>query len=350
MTSLRQQIAQMLIMGFDGTSIEDQSSIKNWLTTEGLGGVILFDYDMPRHSQGKNLINQAQIKALTQQLHDLAANPADMPLFIALDYEGGAIDRLKKIEGCPLTHTPAEFANLSSKEQILEAQNMAGMLQSLGFNLNFAPVIDLNLNEAEGIIGKLGRSYSNNPQRVAQVAQRFVETMGHQGITCCYKHFPGHGSALGDTHQGFVDVTDTFDKAELEPYLQLLSKQEPPVMIMTAHVINRQLDASGLPATLSHPVLTGLLREKMGFEGVIISDDLQMQAITDHYSLADSLRLTINAGADMVIFGNQLGNHSATALIDIIENLVLEHAIDPNRIRQAFQRIKQLKQAQLAFA
>ena len=174
--------------------------------------------------------------------------------------------------------------------------------------------------------------------------------MGHQGITCCYKHFPGHGSALGDTHQGFVDVTDTFDKAELEPYLQLLSKQEPPVMIMTAHVINRQLDASGLPATLSHPVLTGLLREKMGFEGVIISDDLQMQAITDHYSLADSLRLTINAGADMVIFGNQLGNHSATALIDIIENLVLEHAIDPNRIRQAFQRIKQLKQAQLAFA
>jgi beta-N-acetylhexosaminidase len=115
-------------------------------------------------------------------------------------------------------------------------------------------------------------------------------------------------------------------------------------MVMTAHVINKHLDPQGLPATLSHKILTGLLRETMGYDGIIISDDLQMQSITDHYSLDDALSLTINAGADMVIFANKLDNISATEVIERIESLVLAHKIDPQCIEEAFRRIVRLKQ------
>ena len=217
-------------------------------------------------------------------------------------------------------------------------------MKSLGFNLNFAPVVDLELNGMQGIIGPLQRSFSEKPEVVSRVARQFVDVFSQYGVACSYKHFPGHGSALGDTHKGFVDVTDTFQAAELLPYKTLLPKSDKPVMVMTAHVVNRHLDPSGLPATLSHKILTGLLRDEIGFDGVIISDDLQMQAIAEHYSLEETLCLTINAGADMLIFGNQLGENSAPEIINIIEQAVVDHKIDLNRIDEAFGRIVRLKQ------
>jgi beta-N-acetylhexosaminidase len=179
---------------------------------------------------------------------------------------------------------------------------------------------------------------------VIRVARTFVDVFQRHGIACCYKHFPGHGSALGDTHKGFVDVTETFQIEELSPYYQLVQDVYKPTMIMTAHVVNRHLDSHGLPATLSYEILTALLRETIGYDGVIISDDLQMQAITDHYSLEDALCLTINAGADMIIFANQLAKIMAPEVIGLIENLVLEQKIDPRRIEDAYRRIIRFKQ------
>lgn len=354
LTTLRHQIGQMLIMGFSGTTIDDQSAIAKWLSGEGLGGVLLFDYDLISKTPGKNLVNQAQIKQLTSQINYYAKKSPysyeDTFPFIAIDYEGGAVDRLKHIDGFFKTLKPCELALLNDESLRVEAGKMANTLQGLGFNLNFAPVVDLNLNEEEGIIGKLGRSFSADPEKVARVAKTFVEVFAEHGLSCCYKHFPGHGSARGDTHEGFVNVTETFQLKELEPYSLLLANKELPAMIMTAHVINQQLDQSDLPATLSHTVLTGLLRHKLGFEGVIVSDDLQMHAIASHYSLEDSLRLTINAGADMLIFANQLGQITAPELIDTIEKLVSENLIARTRIEEAYQRILGLKQTQLAFA
>jgi len=351
LTTLRHQIGQMLIMGFSGTSIDEHSPIANWLSTDGLGGVLLFDYDLINKRQGKNLVSQAQVKQLTQQLNHYAKKcpyNKDIPLFIALDYEGGAVDRLRHIDGCMATQKPSELAKLSEEAYQVEIEKMAQTVKSLGFNLNFAPVVDLNLTEEKGIIGRLGRSFSAEPTQVARLAKKFVEIFAEQGLTCCFKHFPGHGSATGDTHHGFVDVTETFKPSELEPYSLLLNRNTPPVMIMTAHVINRELDKSGLPATLSHSILTGLLRNKLGFNGVIISDDLQMQAISDHYALDDALQLTINAGADMLIFGNQLGQATVPELIGRIENLVHKHAITRGRIEQAYERIINLKQTHMA--
>ncbi|MFI4918755.1 MAG: glycoside hydrolase family 3 protein [Legionellales bacterium] len=347
MITLRNKIGQMLIMGFNGCHVHDNSPIAQWLACDGLGGVLLFDQDVSNGLYGKNLKTQSQIKQLICQLNHQASkvplNNDGAPLLIALDYEGGAVDRLTKIEGCKATLNAVALAGLSESDLYEEASQMASTLKCLGFNLNFAPVVDLSLNEQLGIIGKLKRSFSNNPDVVVRVARQFVSVFNNHGIACAYKHFPGHGSATGDTHEGFVDVTDTFQQDELVPYERLLQDADKPNMVMTAHVINRALDAQGLPATLSHEILTGLLREKMGFDGVIISDDLQMQAIAHHYSLEESLCLTINAGADMMIFGNQLGDNTAPQLIDCIEQLIVDNKIDSRRIDDAFRRIMRLK-------
>lgn len=339
----------MLIMGFNGAEVHEKSQVIQWLTQDGLGGVILFDKDLSTGQYGKNLKNQAQIKQLIQQLQTYAKinSPLEQnqnTLLVALDYEGGAVDRLTKIEGCMPTMSPEKQANLLPSDFDEEISLMASTLKSLGFNLNFAPVVDLNLNNQLGIIGKLERSFSSDPERVAQCAQRFVELFTRHGVACCYKHFPGHGSAIGDTHEGFVDVTQSFNKDELLPYRLLFKNQEQPVMVMTAHVVNKNLDAKGLPATLSYDILTGLLRNTLNFDGVIISDDLQMQAIAKHYSLEESLELTVNAGADMLIFGNQLGSISAKEVIDCIENLVIEGKISQQRIDDAYRHVVRFKQ------
>lgn len=343
MITLRKKIGQMLLMGFNGCEIHDTSPVAHWLGYDGLGGVILFDKDVATGAFGKNLKNRTQIKHLIQQLHWYSKHDDENPLLIAIDYEGGAVDRLAKIEGCMPTIKAVELAKLTPNALDEELTQMAETLQELGFNLNFAPVVDLQLNQQQGIIGALGRSFSANPEVVSQVARRFVDIFNKHGLATCYKHFPGHGSAVGDTHAGFVDVTETFNSDELVPYQTLLRKMNTPTMIMTAHVINRQLDSSGLPATLSKPILTDLLRNQLGFDGVVISDDLQMHAIASHYSLSDSLKLTINAGADMVIFANQLGEITAPEVIDCIEELVRSHQIDMELIDDAFRRVMRLK-------
>lgn len=348
MITLRNKIGQMLVMGFDGCELHDKSPVAQWLSSDGLGGVVLFDQDASTGSYGKNLSDQAQIKKLTHQLDyyssEITHKNHGLPLFIALDYEGGTVDRLARIEGCMPTMSALDMAHLPLEDFKAELSQMAFTLKSLGFNLNFAPVLDLYLQKNQGIIGSLHRSFSANPDDVVQLATNFVDVFQAHGIASCYKHFPGHGSALGDTHKGFVDVTKTFHKEELVPYFQLVQDAYKPTMIMTAHVVNKLLDTQGLPATLSYDILTGLLRETMGYDGVIIADDLQMLAITDHYSLDEALCQTINAGADMVIFANQLDRITAPEVIEVIERLVFEQKIDQQRIEDAYRRIIRLKQ------
>jgi beta-N-acetylhexosaminidase len=308
----------------------------------------MFDKDLSTGQNGKNLKNQTQIKHLIHQLNQYSKNASSeiykYPLLTAIDFEGGAVDRLKNIDGCMSTLTALEMSHLSEEALEEELSQMASILKSLGFNLNFAPVVDLNLNDRQGIIGTLKRSYSEDPEQVIRISRQFVDVFSRYGIACSYKHFPGHGSATGDTHEDFVDVTETFNSDELEPFRSLLKDVQKPVMVMTAHVVNKQLDSEGLPATLSHEILTGLLRNTMGYDGVVISDDLQMHAISKHYTLEDSLCLTINAGADMMIFANQLGNNTAPQVIDCIEQLVFDKLIDPQRIDDAYRRIIRLKQ------
>ena len=174
METLRKKIAQMLIMGFSGLDLKTMPRVQEWLQ-EGLGGVILFDQDLKHAGQNKNLASMDQIRRLTTSLQATAnqMNPHH-PLLIALDYEGGDVDRLKTIPGAPITLPPKQQAQLSLQEQNACFHQMATTLAQLGFNLNFAPVVDLALDGLGGIIGQRQRSFSDDPHVVMNVAQNFT--------------------------------------------------------------------------------------------------------------------------------------------------------------------------------
>lgn len=349
--SLRDKIGQMLIIGFDGKYVTDQASIVQQITDCYLGGVILFDYHFPSQTYDKNIENPEQVRALNADLQRFNAvanathqRPA-LPLLIAVDYEGGAVDRLKERYGFPATIAANVVGQMRDDEAKQVISAMACTLKEVGFNLNFAPVLDVNVNPDNPILGKLGRCFSDHASEVARFGRMYAEGLVKQGIQPVYKHFPGHGSSQADSHLGFVDVTKTWQNVELEPYRLLLGKSDKCGMIMTAHIINRQLDESGLPATLSYKMLTELLRNELHYDGIIITDDMQMKAISDQFGLDESLRLAVNAGADMFIFGNQLVDkpQDPREIIDMIEANVLSGAISEARIDEAYARIVAFK-------
>lgn len=352
-TLMKEKIGQMLILGFDGFELEPNSPIGLAIQNRQIGGVILFDYDFKKKSYQRNIKNPTQLKRLTTALQNMAkkadqyrANSAESsyPLIIAVDYEGGAVDRLNSRYGFPKTYSAQQFSKLPAEQAEQQAKNMAKTLVSSGINVNFAPVIDL-LYGPETFIAQKERSFSSNPEKVEKIAQLFSCNYRKAGIACAYKHFPGHGSAVGDTHLGFVDVTDTWQKKELEPYQYLLAEQDACPIVMTAHVVNRNLDPSGKPATLSKAIIQGKLRNEIGFQGIVCTDCMQMKAIADNYSLSEALKLSINAGADMLIFSNQQSPiwQNPAAVIELIYAHVKSGEIKPSRIESAYQRIIHLK-------
>ena len=346
MNLLRQKIAQMLCFGFSGADLEHNLELQTILASpDGIGALILFDYDCHRKTQGKNIISLPQVKKLNQDIKTYyAANHLDnSSIWLAIDLEGGRVDRLKHCPQYQGLASAEDMASFPHNKRLKLWQENAILIKQLGFDINFAPVVDLNLSPDEGIFGPLARCFSKNPEQVAHYALEFLSIYRQEGIMGCLKHYPGHGSAGADSHHGFVDVTDSFSAEELIPYQILLQSQHLVPMIMTAHVINRQLDPSGLPATLSNEILRHRLREDLNYQGIIISDDLQMHAIASYFGLEEALIRTIGAGADMMIFGNQLGQHQVKDIIDLIETLVNDHKIDRQCIEDAYRRIMTLK-------
>ncbi|PJD91544.1 MAG: glycosyl hydrolase [Legionella sp.] len=350
--TLRDKIGQMLLIGFEGKSIDQNAFIVKAIEEEHIGGVILFDVHHRHKTCDKNIESPEQVQKLTQDLQYVNRKANEQhrrpqtPLLIAVDYEGGLVSRLKETYGFPATLSAEDIGQMSLMEADQHAYAMAMTLKTAGFNLNLAPVLDLNLNPSNPIIGALQRSFSANPVDVIKYADIYSSNFLAQSVQCAYKHFPGHGSSTSDSHLGFVDSSDVWQSQELEPYQKLLSKQSCGV-IMTAHIVNRNLDDSGLPATLSHHVLTHILRERLHFSGVIMSDDMQMKAIADHFGLKHALILAINAGVDLFIFGNQLPvvAQNPKELIDIIESAVQLGHIKSSRIDEAYQHILNLKKS-----
>lgn len=338
---LKQKIGQMLIMGFNGMELHADDSIVHAISAQQIGGVILFDYDFQTQTFLHNIKNPQQVRQLTQQLQSYARHA---PLFISIDYEGGKVNRLKESNGFPPTLSAAEIGRHSLSEVERYAIKMAETLQQLGINMNFAPVLDVNVNPDNPVIGKLGRSFSPNPKKVIEYAALFTKAYQAQGVLPVYKHFPGHGSSRGDTHIGCVDVTETWEEYELEPYKQLLPHFSQG-LVMTAHVVHAGLDDQAYPASLSFAITTGLLREQLHYQGVVVTDDMQMKAITDHYGLAKAIRLAINAGADILVFGNQLvaRPQDPQQLVEMIYADVQQGHISESRIDEAYQRIMKLK-------
>jgi beta-N-acetylhexosaminidase len=344
---LKEKIGQMLLLGFKGTELQASDTIVQAILNHQIGGVILFDYDFATKTFQHNIRNPEQVAKLTAQLQDYnrQASPTAAPLLIGVDYEGGKVNRLKENNGFPKTLSAADLAKLSLSEAAQYAAQMAETLTQAGINLNFAPVVDVDINPDSPAIGRVGRSFSSDPNVVADYAAVFAKAYYEHGILCSYKHFPGHGSAAGDTHHGFVDVTKTWQVTELEPYKSLLLNPNGCELVMTAHVVNYNLDSAGYPASLSKQITQDLLRDKLNFQGAVITDDLQMKAIADNYSIPEAVRLAVNAGADILVFGNQLANpQNPQEIIDLIYNDVQNGQIAASRIDEAYQHVMALKE------
>ena len=338
--SLEHKIGQMLMVGFYGTTAPASSQICKDIKKYHIGSVILFDYNPINHKKPKNIATKKQLKKLTSQLQKCSY---DKKLLIAVDQEGGKVQRLKRKYGFYGKFPKASDVVKMNQSKIYSTyKKMSKELKSVGINYDLAPVVDLDINKHNHVIHGLGRSFGKSPKVVASYASTFIDAMHSHGVLTSLKHFPGHGSSVGDTHKGFVDVTHLWKKIELEPYRLLKDKADT---VMVAHVFNKNLDAT-YPASLSYKTITKMLRWKLGYHGVVITDDLQMGAISKKYGLKNTLKLAINAGDDILLIGNQLSPKtvkSSKKLVSTILALVKAKEVKEEMITKAYQRIQKLK-------
>ncbi len=327
--TLREKIGQLLMIGFRGATPADCGLIVRDIREHHIGGVILFDVDMTSTIDsgkpgGRNIQSPEQVRTLLSHLQAQAR----IPLLTSIDQEGGRVNRLKPQYGFPTSISHEELGKLNQlAETYRHAAATAQTLASLGLNLNLAPVVDLDAHPDNPIIKGKGRSFSSDPEAVARHAGEFIKAHRAHHVFTCPKHFPGHGSATGDTHLGLVDVTATWNDKELIPFQRLIQADLCDV-IMSAHVFNAKLDPDR-PATLSRRVINGILREKLGFRGLVVSDDMEMKAISSHYGLENSLPEAIAAGVDVLCLGNNL---SYDPDITIKAANILERAVNSGRL------------------
>lgn len=358
---LKKMIGQMILVGFRGTSPDD-NEVKQLAENSkqgNIGGVILFSVDIEKvtnagfvgpeirkQNKSRNIISVDQVTKLTKYLSDAAKDGNQPPLFISVDQEGGVVSRLMPTHGFKYVMPSAEdlAKNFKPNQVKQKYADMGKELKSLGFNLDFAPDVDVNINPKNPVIGSLGRSFSGNPDTVIKYAKAAMDGLSKSGILYSIKHFPGHGSSTGDTHLGTVDVTKTWNQKEILPYYSL-AKTGMPGMVMVAHITNQNMDAN-YPASLSYEIINNILRKKIGFDGVVISDDLQMKAIYEKYGLHETLRYAIMAGNDIMLLGNNLKytpNLGVVAQEEILR-MVNDGEIPKSRIEKSYERIIKLKQ------
>lgn len=336
--SLDIKIGQMIMLGINSrTAIEQNDPLLQELRDQKLGGIVLFEKNISSTESKSNLQNL--IKNIQSQ--------SPIPLFVTIDEEGGLVHRLKEKYGFVSMPSADHLGKLDNMDSTLfYNRRLAKQLTELGINFNYAPTLDLAVNPENKVIVKRERSFSAYPDVVAKHAMACILAHHENGVKTILKHFPGHGSSAGDSHEGIVNVSATWGFNELIPYYYVL-KSSSCDAIMTAHIINKNWDDAYLPATLSHKVVTGMLRGLLGFKGVVFSDDMQMGAISKNYGLEKALELSINAGVDVVMFGNNVSKDikpiNASEAHAAIKQLVKTKKISKERINEAYARILQLK-------
>ncbi|WP_231925357.1 glycoside hydrolase family 3 N-terminal domain-containing protein [Micromonospora purpureochromogenes] len=334
--ALRRKIASLLVVGFRGTQAP------NWIikaVRDGLGGVILFDEDLETRSV-RNIRSPEQVTRLVKSLKD--ASPG--PLIVSIDQEGGRTSRLKPSNGFPTTKSEAEIGAENSPSATRDwARGLVASLTRIGVNLNYAPVVDLNINPDSRAIGKLGRSFSADPDVVVNNATEEIQAHRAAGVKTSLKHFPGSGSAAGNTDFEVVDVSDTWREVELEPFQRLIQAGLAD-SVMAAHVLNKQLDPA-YPASLSTATVTDLLRGRLGWRGPVVSDDMQAVAITERYGAAEAVALASRAGLDLLVFANQQVYNARVVeeTVDAIIDLVRTGRLTEDRIDQSVARVNSLR-------
>lgn len=326
--TLTRKIGQMLMIGFPGSAPRGAWArhIRGDIRAGKIGGVILFEH---------NIQSPRQLAALTNYLRKGAPS---LP-FIAVDQEGGKVQRLRQRNG--FFDTPGA-RSLSREDPVLANlayKRMAEELARSGVNVNLGPVVDLDINRKNKVISKLGRSYGAQPSRVTQYAQSFIEAHNSAGVLTALKHFPGHGSSTVDTHKGLADIRRTWRRAELEPYVRLVKSGVD--MIMVGHLYHPRFSDDGAPASLSRKAIMQEIRGRLRFKGLVITDDLEMRAITRHYGFDDAVVRAVQAGNDILIISNQAkpDRYLAGRALAAIIKAVRDHKISPQRIEQSYRRI-----------
>ena len=269
----------MILMGIPYAKVD--TIILDEVRKGNVGSIILFE---------KNIPKKASVFADLKKIIWTYQEAAPSPIFVSIDQEGGKVNRLKEKYG----FTRSITARATGKSKSLDsarfyAQATAATLAGLGFNVNFAPCVDVAVEPTNPVIVKSERSYSPNEDTVAIMAGEFVKQHRKYGIVTVLKHFPGHGSSTTDSHFGIADVTKSWTPRELKPYKALLDSGLVDG-VMSCHIVNRELDNAGLPGTLSAEMLNGMLRKNLGYDGVVFSDDMQMEAITKQYGLDESIK------------------------------------------------------------
>lgn len=336
---LREKIGQMVMVTVTGDSLEEtgpsMDTLKSDLANRFVGGLVMFTWS-------GNLTAPAQITRFCAQLQARA----HVPLLLAIDQEGGRVARLGASNGFASTSTAYDLGTVIDQESATRATaaTMAGWFQQTGLTLNLAPVVDVNVNPASPAIGALKRSFSGDAAAVARHAGWFIEEFRRKGIGTVVKHFPGHGSAAADSHLGFTDITATWSAAELDPY-RILFEGGLVDAVMTGHLFHADID-SVFPATLSHAAVSDLLRGALGWQGVVISDEMSMKAITSQFGLEEAMVRAVNAGVDILLYNRNLdsaGGSLARRIVRVLEDRVQDGTIPLSRIDEAYARIMDLK-------
>jgi len=332
--SLDFKIGQMILIGMPRAEVD--TAVLREVRTGKVGSLILFEKNIPKTNSFAGL----------KEMNSTYQQAAPVPLLIGIDQEGGKVNRLKEKYGFPRSITAAAIGKSKSLDSArFYAESTAATLAGLGINVNFAPVVDLAIEPNNPAIVKPERSYSANEDTVVLFAREVVKQHRKHGVITVLKHFPGHGSAKDDTHLGMADVTHTWKERELKPYKVLVASGYADA-IMTAHIVNRKLDKHGNPGTLSKDILDGILRKKLGFTGVIFSDDMQMHAIAKQYGLEEAIKMAIQAGVDIMCFSNNIqGTEERTVdkVHGIIKQFVANGELPKERIEAAYRRIMKLK-------
>jgi beta-N-acetylhexosaminidase len=314
-TALRRQVGQLLIAGFNGHQIP--SELRSLANEFGLGGVILF---------ARNIADPEQVADLAFEASRLVP---DMPVWVSVDQEGGRVARLK----APFTEWPP-MATLGRSGDVgladRFARALASELKAVGVTLDYAPVLDIHTNPRNPVIGD--RALAETADAVARLGTVIIRALQAEGIAACGKHFPGHGDTAADSHQELPLVEqppDRLREVELKPFAAAVAAGV--ATIMTAHVFVPSLDEQR-PATLSPRIVADLLRDELRFEGVILSDDLEMKAIANEYAVPAAAVLAIEAGCDGALICS--GDHQTQ--VAALEALI--HAVEDDRLR--FSRVE----------
>lgn len=320
----RNQVGQLFMLGFAGTSVS--KNLADFLIEYRPGGLILF---------ARNLDTPSQIASLTNALQEHASDP---PLLISIDQEGGRVSRLPA--GFTIFPACEVIGRCNSSELAYAAASAtAAELRAVGINMNLAPILDVNTNPANPIIGN--RSFGASPTLVCELGLATISGLQDNKVLACGKHFPGHGDTSADSHCELPVITASLERLralELRPFLHAIENRL--ASIMTAHVLYPALDEH-LPATLSSAILTDLLRGQLRFTGLTLTDDLEMRAITDHHGIKEAAVQAVLAGADMLLIGQDRDRQ--VGAMEAVLRAVTDGTISTQRLDASLGRIAQAK-------